>query len=626
MEFVTLDKKAVEIYTFDPAHGYSEPTYSFPPVQTKDGAEWSSDGNFLGLVEPKTGGVVVYNASAEYAVCCKVPPLVGGPIRKFYFSPLGHHLVTHENYVKDGGANGAANVGVWETKTGELKFSFILKHFTDLAWPPLKWTNMETHCCRMVQDGVQIMSGAMEKGEEGSKITAPGIMAFEVAPRGAGTSVPYVAICIAETKGSPAKCQTYRLDAPETPTAGKSFYKAQSVKMMWNGTGSALLVRASVDVDDTGKNYYGGTNLYFMRPDGQEDCIVAAAGEGAVHDVQWSPTQDEFVLLHGDLPCSVGMLDGKKARKLFEMGTGHRNTIRFNQFGRFVAVGGYGQLLGDTDFWDRPSKKKLGSVRLECCVLSAWGPDGRHFMAATTAPRMRVDNKVVMYDYVGNLLGSIPFEELLAASWRPRSRGMYAAEDRPASPGRENAGGKGAGGKGGYGGAAAAKPKAYVPPGQRSGRGGGLSELLRGELGSTSANTTGTASKAFGGVPGMRLPPGAAPEDLKDGGGGGVSRNARKKAGKEKAKEAGQDTEAAPAPAKAAAPAPAKAAAPAPATVSAESDPAEVEKKVRALRKKLRDIDKLKEKPEKDLDTLQKQKLAGEAELIQQIRDLGAEP
>jgi len=46
------------------------------------------------------------------------------------------------------------------------------------------------------------------------------------------------------------------------------------------------------------------------------------------------------------------------------------------------------------------------------------------------------------------------------------------------------------------------------------------------------------------------------------------------------------------------------------------------------LRKKLRDIDKLKEKAATGapLDPLQKQKLEGESEILQQIRSLGAEP
>ena len=51
----------------------------------------------------------------------------------------------------------------------------------------------------------------------------------------------------------------------------------------------------------------------------------------------------------------------------------------------------------------------------------------------------------------------------------------------------------------------------------------------------------------------------------------------------------------------------------------------DVEKKARAIKKKLREIEKLKEKPEKDLDPLQRQKIAQEAEFLQQLRDLGEE-
>jgi len=51
-----------------------------------------------------------------------------------------------------------------------------------------------------------------------------------------------------------------------------------------------------------------------------------------------------------------------------------------------------------------------------------------------------------------------------------------------------------------------------------------------------------------------------------------------------------------------------------------------VEKKVRALKKKLRDIQKIKEKPDKEIDKLQWQKIAGEEDIKAQIRELGADP
>lgn len=628
MEFFGVAKDAVHIYTYRAGEELpEEPDISFPPVPTADGCTWSADGNLLGLINQTTGGVVVYNASAGYEKVSEVPPLMEGSlIRMFYFSPLGNYLVTYERWVKDGGDN----VGLWETRKGELQWSFQLKTLTEMNWPPLKWTSLETHCCRMVSDGVQILKGVPARDDPLGKITAPNIMAFEVAPKGTGSGPPHVAVVTPEAKGAPARCNIYSLDDPSSVRAGKSFYKVQKVQMKWNNTGSSLLVLTSMETDDTGKAYYGSTNLYFMRADGEEDCAVATAGDGAVHDVEWCPTQDEFLLLHGDLPCNMNLHDGKKAKIKMEFGTGHRNTIRWNQFGRFVVLGGFGQLAGDVDFWDKTGRKKLGSLRMECCVVSGWAPDGRHFLGATTAPRMRVDNKIEIYDYCGNLQGRMPFEELRLAGWRPRPRGQF--QDRPPSPGRQ-----GASASGSQASKAAAKPKAYRPPGARSAPSGALAAMLRQELGSTSAAGNSTANKVVANKPSQgALPPGCAPQE-DQAGAAGNSRNARRKKAKEAASAAAETEEkeklaAAASQASVAYSPPVRKPEPrtdAPQPSAEEGSQAatadEVEKKVRALRKKLRDIEKLKEKPEKDLDPLQKEKIKGEADIRKQMRELGAE-
>eukprot|EP00913_Durusdinium_trenchii_P028614 g26837.t1 len=154
---------------------------------------------------------------------------------------------------------------------------------------------------------------------------------------------------------------------------------------------------------------------------------------------------------------------------------------------------------------------------------------------------------------------------------------------------------------------AAAKPKAtaYRPPGAR---GGALAEQLRKELGSTAADGATTATKVGGPAPvPIHLPPGASAADfVKQASNPSTSsRNARKKKAKAEAKEEAPQAE--------------------PAKPAKFSEGDEVEKKIRALRKKLRDIEKLKEKASAggSLDPLQKQKLDGEAEILQQIRNLG---
>lgn len=631
MELVAVAKSGVHVYSFNVDQGldFAEPTHSFKAVNTAEGCAWSPDGSLLGCANPR-GGVTIYNPAEDYTQLCEVPPLVGGPIRSFYFSPLGSNLVTHERWQKDAGAN----VGIWDAKTGELRFSFILKKITDMTWPPLKWTSLETHCCRMVADGVVVMPGSLEKDGKEGKITAPGIMAFEVAPRGAGTGPPHIAICIAESKGAPAKCQIIRMDENLPVTATKVFYKAQSVTFQWNNVGTAALVKTMTETDDSGKSYYGGAHLYFLRADGEESCVVATPDEGAIHDVAWSPTQDEFFILQGDLPCTMALHEGRKGQRKVEFGRGHRNTIRWNNFGRFLVCGGYGQLLGDTDFWDKSGKQLMGNARLECCVASAWAPDGRHFLAATTSPRMRVDNKIVIYDYCAQKTSQMPFEELMLASWRPRPRGAF--QDRPPSPDRAKA--AGAAGK------AAAKPAAkaaYRPPGARGGS--GLASLLRQELGSTQAESSTTATRVGQGVQ-QNLPPGMAPPEPskqqsgKSGSGTAASRNARKKAAIAAAEAAAQADASAPqapvaAEVKEAKPKEAPTAAsggyPAAASGAAKgpaSDNPEVEKKVRALRKKFRDIQKLKETEPSKLDKLQREKIEGEGDLVRQMAELGAEP
>jgi hypothetical protein len=43
-------------------------------------------------------------------------------------------------------------------------------------------------------------------------------------------------------------------------------------------------------------------------------------------------------------------------------------------------------------FWDYTEKKLVGRTKAEWSVISEWSPDGRHFMTATTAPRLQIDN------------------------------------------------------------------------------------------------------------------------------------------------------------------------------------------------------------------------------------------
>jgi translation initiation factor 2A len=109
------------------------------------------------------------------------------------------------------------------------------------------------------------------------------------------------------------------------------------------------------------------------------------------------------------------------------------------------------------EFWDKNKKKLIGSATMPGTSPVGWSPCSRYFICATLWPRLRVDNgyNVIKYD------GSVVFRhrhptEFYAVSFRPAAPGVYP--DRPASP----SAGSSAGGAASA--AAVAKPAAYVPP------------------------------------------------------------------------------------------------------------------------------------------------------------------
>lgn len=53
-----------------------------------------------------------------------------------------------------------------------------------------------------------------------------------------------------------------------------SLHQANAARLMWNCTGTALLVLTASDVDATNQSYYGEQKLYYMAADGSNECAV----------------------------------------------------------------------------------------------------------------------------------------------------------------------------------------------------------------------------------------------------------------------------------------------------------------------------------------------------------------
>eukprot|EP00002_Diphylleia_rotans_P003560 TRINITY_DN1245_c0_g1_i1.p1 TRINITY_DN1245_c0_g1~~TRINITY_DN1245_c0_g1_i1.p1 ORF type:complete len:625 (+),score=135.40 TRINITY_DN1245_c0_g1_i1:50-1924(+) len=346
-------------------------------------------------------------------------------IKSLSLSPLNTFVVSWEPQTE---ANKEGNLIVWRVSDGSIVTKF--PHKSNGEW--LKWTFDEAVCGHLVTSEIHFYDGRTLPQRYAHKLTMPGVADFSFCPQ--NLPVPCVAIFIrAARKDVPCsiKLFNYPLLAPTDAFYTKSFFKADSATICWSPSGKGLLLETHTEVDTSGKSYYGETNLYFVTRDGKSDCNVELQKEGPIHDVAWSPSGKEFIVVHGFTPAKAIMYDAQ-ARPTFDFGVAPRNFIKWSPHGRFVCLAGFGNLAGEIDIWDKQKQKKVGECVSNCAVSFEWSPCSRYFTTATLFPRLRVDNCVKIWKHNGALLHQMPFQEIYEVKWQPAPASLY--RDRAASP------------------------------------------------------------------------------------------------------------------------------------------------------------------------------------------------
>lgn len=348
------------------------------------------------------------------------------------WSPQGGYLVTIKRPCKSEDGNWEKNLQVWDVSSGNLVLALPQRTFSKDTWPLIFWAPDEATLYHSVTNTIHVYTK-----EDGfstyKKVPVKGLGSFSPSP----TLKPTLAVFIPEVKGQPAAAMVLDPSGKDpTTVTRRSFYRATGARFYWNKQGTVVLVMAYSETDVTNQSYYGEQKLHFLPSNGDDACAVPIPKEGPVHDVQWSPLGDVFCVVSGFMPANVTIFN-QKCKAVVDLGNGPYNTIKWNPFGRFLCVAGFGNLPGDIVIYDRPvngSCVPIGRTRCEAVVCS-WSPAGRHLMCATTSPRLRVDNGIKMFTYFGEKVSSKPFEVLLDAQWLPVPEETF--QDRPPSPGRQ---------------------------------------------------------------------------------------------------------------------------------------------------------------------------------------------
>eukprot|EP00437_Effrenium_voratum_P039934 CAMPEP_0181464492 /NCGR_PEP_ID=MMETSP1110-20121109/35462_1 /TAXON_ID=174948 /ORGANISM="Symbiodinium sp., Strain CCMP421" /LENGTH=551 /DNA_ID=CAMNT_0023589231 /DNA_START=17 /DNA_END=1669 /DNA_ORIENTATION=- len=508
MPFYVREKEYLKLYGF--ANSQIEEVQAPPfPLTLPKASCWSPDGIALAIVDPVQGPQVAVfkDQSLSGGTIMELP---GAPKNVFTFawSPAGSALVT----VAPGGKNlTEPNVHVWRRSGGgapgsgagqggnyELQAKFCHPKL-EKDKKILQWTIDENLCARLTPEGkIHLHDGADLAESPLMELKASNVAGFEFAPLNPKVGFhARLALFVADQRDDlqrvvgPAEVSILELTANQAGLQSSSSVKmnvrcGQVADLLWNSAGNCLIAHCQTEVDETGQSYYGGSRLAFLSQGGEslKDITDEECQGGCVQAVAWSPTRDEFILISGFQPAKATLFAWddrakKLAVKKVLLDKAHRNTIRFNSFGSLVCLAGFGNLAGGVDFFGREEEDyvHVSSCNASCTVSSEWAPDGRHFLTAVLAPRMRVDNCLCVWHALSGARVSVtPFEELFDVQWRPDPKNKHpdVTMEEIAQAKQEDAKNVVE--------AAAQKKQAYRPPKARGETQNTVAQMMRGEV------------------------------------------------------------------------------------------------------------------------------------------------
>lgn len=515
MPFFAREKEYLKLFAFNKQGEVQEEQISPFPLPTPKAACWSPDGRAVAMVDPVNGPQVVVFEKSDMTAGATLFTLPGAPktVQSFLWSPLASIVVSLAPTGK--GAQGAPepNIHVWRRAGAgtpgsgaaaggnyELQASFVHPKL-EKDKKVVQWTLDENLCARLSPDGkIHLLDGA-DLSETLMELKIANVEDFAFAPLDPKDGFhARLAVFVPDSRDDlqrivgPAEVSIIELTATQAglhdrPSAKMSVESGQSAELLWNCAGTCLLAHCQTEVDDSGQSYYGGSRLVLMSWGGElkKDLTAeeSSSNGSSVQAIQWSPVRDEFILIFGFQPAKASLYMWNEATKKVQLKKvllekAHRNTIRFNSFGSLVALAGFGNLAGGMDFFGCDEQQgfvHVASGTANCTVNAEWAADGRHFLTAVVAPRMRVDNGITVWNALnGSQVAELQFEELFDAQWQPEPGNtrtdISAAEIEDASKEDTKVSSE----------AAATKKAAYRPPRARGDSANMVAQMMKGEI------------------------------------------------------------------------------------------------------------------------------------------------
>ncbi|CCF56061.1 hypothetical protein KAFR_0A06260 [Kazachstania africana CBS 2517] len=348
------------------------------------------------------------------------------------FSPSGNYLSSWERpLIND---SNHQNVKIWYLNQGFEKDSqptpvYQYQYKSQNSWS-LQFSKMDDFVFRQFGKDLKIIKISHDANVE-SKFNfdepfatlsneVP-FSAFSVSP----ADFPTVCTFTPEKSGKPAQLTIWPVTQGKIvkKIVTKTFFKADSCQLKWNDHGNAILGLAITDFDATNKSYYGENTLYMLSFQGVNGTLGGSSvrvnlSNGPVHDFTWSPTSRQFGVIAGFMPATISFFD-MKGNVVHSLPQQSKNTMLFSPNGKYILIGGFGNLTGSVEILDRHNKfNRITQFDASNTSVCKWSPGGEFIITATTSPRLRVDNCIKIWHVSGQLCFIKEFKELLKVDWR----------------------------------------------------------------------------------------------------------------------------------------------------------------------------------------------------------------
>ncbi|CRH03770.1 eukaryotic translation initiation factor eIF2A, putative [Plasmodium relictum] len=313
--------------------------------------------------------------------------------------------INENNIEKNDNNNRNDNIMYNESLVTEL----TLKSFSNYNWPFFKWSDSESICTCLINNQINIYKGN-NLCTPISKLKLHNVELFELSPELNNKEGILLATYEHGNNGTPSTFRIFNLNDLNKQIYSKSFFNCDEIKIKWNKNGTALLLQIHTQVDKEKHSYYGSSSLYFIDTVTLKEVNIMA-NKGLIYDTIWSNKQNKFYVCKGEIPAEI-VLHDKNGSVSHSFGRHKYNTLKLNCNEKLLLTGGFGNLSGDISIWNTISKKEITKTKSSCAVICEFFNDGKHFLTATTNPRLRVDNNLKIYNYNGIIVSRINFDVL----------------------------------------------------------------------------------------------------------------------------------------------------------------------------------------------------------------------